>query len=377
MTIHKRPSSEILCSGSDTDVYSDFALLLSSSSNVESADVPQAMQKLATQIVQDIGHEKFQPMSVEEAEEWLTTTTSPSGNKFKQFLERHGYRCIQESDVRSVTWYMNLKPLIKILQNLAGVNKGTEKKEESIDELFSKLHVNLSSISKLQLRFILPKCRRGVRGRETAKSITMKCFDHWRRCCRRLGKQMVSEGRLSDEDLIFFLTLDEIQDLLNTRSPNIISRAIHRRKVFPTLLKFEFPEITKGLPKPINYEDESADSYQDVADLVMKGTPVSQGVAKGYARVAVKIEDAIHLKPGEILITHSTDIGWSPYFPVVAGVVTEIGGLISHGAVVSREYGLPCVVGLQEATRKFRTGDYVLLDGKKGILQRLPQPVEQ
>ncbi|GIX90990.1 putative phosphoenolpyruvate synthase [Caerostris extrusa] len=66
------------------------------------------------------------------------------------------------------------------------------------------------------------------------------------------------------------------------------------------------------------------------------------------------------LQPGEILITLSTDIGWSPYFPIVSGVVTEIGGLLSHG--------------LQGATKKFRTGDYILLDGKKEILQRLPQP---
>ncbi|GFS42055.1 putative phosphoenolpyruvate synthase [Nephila pilipes] len=83
---------------------------------------------------------------------------------------------------------------------------------------------------------------------------------------------------------------------------------------------------------------------------------------------------AISTNPGEILITYCTDIGWSPYFPIISGVVTELGGLISHGAVVSREYGLPCVVGLQGATKKFQTGDYVLLDGKKGILQRLPQP---
>ncbi|GFT05851.1 putative phosphoenolpyruvate synthase, partial [Nephila pilipes] len=83
--------------------------------------------------------------------------------------------------------------------------------------------------------------------------------------------------------------------------------------------------------------------------------PVSQGVTKGYARVAMTLEEAAHLKRGEILITYSTDIGWSPYFPIISGVVTELGGLISHGAVVSREYGLPCVVGLQGATKRFHT----------------------
>ncbi|GFS75529.1 putative phosphoenolpyruvate synthase [Nephila pilipes] len=359
----------------DTDVYSDFASLLATSSDVESANVPQAMQEVAAQVVKDIGHQKFCSMSVEQAEHWLQTSTSPSGNKFRQFLKRHGHRCLKEFDVRSITWEMDPKLLVKLLQNLAAANKEDVKKEEdSIDKIFSQLHVPLDFMSKCLLRFVLPNCRRAIRAREAGKSLTIKSFHHWRKGYRYLGKLMVSEGRLPDEELIFFLTLDEINDLLITRSPSIISRATSRRKMYPTLEKYKFPEIMKGIPKPVNDEDESAETYEFVADLTMKGIPVSQGVTKGYARVAMSLEEASHLKPGEILITYSTDIGWSPYFPIISGVVTELGGLISHGAVVSREYGLPCVVGLQGATKRFKTGDYVLLDGKKGILQRLPQP---
>ncbi|GIY06302.1 putative phosphoenolpyruvate synthase [Caerostris darwini] len=264
---------------------------------------------------------------------------------------------------------------VMIMKNLAGTSKESrKKKEESIENVLSQLNVPLSFISKWYLRFTLPNCRRGVRAREYTKSITTKAFDYWRRGYRRLGKLMVSEGRLPDEGLVFFLTLDEIYNLLTTRSPGIISRANCRRKIFPTVDKYKFSEIMKGLPKPINDDDESAETYEFVADLTMTGIPVSQGVVKGYARVAVSLEEAANLKPGEILITYYTDIGWSPYFPILSGVVTELGGLISHGAVVSREYGLPCVVGLQGATKRFHTGDYVLLDGKRGILQRLPQP---
>ncbi|GIX72592.1 putative phosphoenolpyruvate synthase [Caerostris extrusa] len=243
-------------------------------------------------------------------------------------------------------------------------------------------YISLSAYNLSKLRF---------------QSIIIKVFDHWRQGYRRLGKLMVSEGRLPDEELVFFLTLEEIRDLLDTRSPSIISRASYRKKIFPILDNYKFPELMKGIPKPINEEEESADTYEFVADLTMTGIPVSQGVTRGFARVATSLEEAAELKaeihpvltntsflyskiitmfskPGEILITHSTDIGWSPYFPIVSGVVTELGGLISHGAVVSREYGLPCIVGVPGATKRFSTGDYVLLDGKKGILQRLPQP---
>ncbi|CAL1271866.1 unnamed protein product [Larinioides sclopetarius] len=368
----------ILCQAKgsfDIDVYSDFARLLATSSDVESANVPQAMQEVAIQIVKDIGKEKFKSMSTEEATQWLQTTSSSSGYKYRQFIKRHGHRCLKEFDVRSITWEMDPKLLVNLLQNMAGATKDeSTKKDDNISNIFSELNVPLSFISKCWLRFVLPNCRRGVRAREATKSLCIKSFDHWRKGVRRLGKQMASEGRLPDEELIFFLTLDEISDLLNTRSPTIISRASHRRKIFPTLENYKFPEIMKGIPKPINDEEESADKYEFVADLTMKGTPVSVGVTKGYARVAISLEEASHLQSGEILITYSTDIGWSPYFPIVSGVVTELGGLISHGAVVSREYGLPCVVGLQGATKKFYTGDYVLLDGKKGILQRLPKP---
>lgn len=359
----------------DTDVYGDFSNLLASSSDVESASIPQAMQEVANQIVTDIGSEKFSSMSTEEAEEWLKSSTSQAGQKFRQFLQRHGHRCIKETDVRSITWGMNPKQLVKLLQNLAAATKGDiTKKDDGDDNIFSRLRVPLNFMSKCLLRFlVVPQCRRGIRRREAGKSLCMKSFDSWRKGYLRLGKQMVSEGRLPDADLVFFLRLDEIKDLLNTRSPNLISRASHRRKLFPILDKYKFPEIMKGFPKPIN-DEESTDLGEFIPDLTMKGTPVSQGVTKGFARVAISLEEATHLKPGEILITYSTDIAWSPYFPIISGVVTEIGGLISHGAVVSREYGLPCVVGLHGATKKFYTGDYVLLDGKKGILQRLPPP---
>ncbi|GFU80654.1 phosphoenolpyruvate synthase [Trichonephila clavipes] len=290
----------------DTDVYSDFARLLATSSNVESANVPQAMQEVANQIVKDTGSEKFSSLTVEEAEEWLQTSTSLAGYKFRQFLKRHGHRCLKEFDLRSMTWGMNPKLLVKLLQNLASATKEEIKKgDDSIDRIFSQLRVPLNFMSKCLLKFVAPQCRRAVRGREAGKSLSIKSFDHWRKGFRLLAKQMVSEGRLPDPDLIFFLTLDEIKDLLETRSPSIISRANYRKKLYPVLDKFKFPEIMKGFPKPINDEEESADKYEFIADLTMKGIPVSQGVTKGYARVAMTLEEAADLKFG--LAIHQND----------------------------------------------------------------------
>ena len=91
-------------------------------------------------------------------------------------------------------------------------------------------------------------------------------------------------------------------------------------------------------------------------DTKVIGTAVYNGVASGRVCVALNIQEAANIQAGDILVTTATDIAWSPYFPLLSGVVTELGGLISHGAVVAREYGLPCIVGAVNATRIFKTG---------------------
>lgn len=98
----------------------------------------------------------------------------------------------------------------------------------------------------------------------------------------------------------------------------------------------------------------------------ISGTPVCSGKVKARVCVAMTLEEAEQLRPGDILITYSTDIGWSPYFPMLAGLATEIGGLISHGAVIAREYGLPCLIDVEGAGKLFKTGDTVLLDTELG-----------
>ena len=96
-------------------------------------------------------------------------------------------------------------------------------------------------------------------------------------------------------------------------------------------------------------------NHQSVAKIT--GSSVCNGTIYARACVITNLSQAGEIQSGDILITRATDIGWSPYFPLLSGVVTELGGLISHGAVVAREYGLPCIVGAEGATRVFKTGN--------------------
>lgn len=92
----------------------------------------------------------------------------------------------------------------------------------------------------------------------------------------------------------------------------------------------------------------------------IQGMPVCGGSVLNRACVITDVSEAHMIQQGDILVTHATDIAWSPYFPLLSGIVTELGGLISHGAVVAREYGLPCIVGAKKATQIFQTGNILL-----------------
>ena len=120
-----------------------------------------------------------------------------------------------------------------------------------------------------------------------------------------------------------------------------------------------FPEMVFGYPSAQQMEE----NLHKLSGHEVKGTPACPGRVIGTARVVLHVSEASSIQAGDILITHSTDIGWSPYFPILAGVVTKLGGLISDGALVAREYGLPCLVGAMGTTQVFLSGESGHLQG--------------
>ena len=104
---------------------------------------------------------------------------------------------------------------------------------------------------------------------------------------------------------------------------------------------------------------------------MLVGKPVSRGRVEGRVRVVERLEDAEALEPGEILVAPITDVGWTPYYAIIGGLVTDVGSAVSHGAVVAREYGLPAVLNTGTGTRSLRTGEWVRLDGDRGTVERM------
>jgi pyruvate,water dikinase len=178
--------------------------------------------------------------------------------------------------------------------------------------------------------------------------------------------RLVRAGVLHEADDVFFLTLPELQDVARTHE--VDGELIRERKeAFAS-----YHTLTP--PRVLTSEGEAiAGSYrrQDVPAGALVGLPVSAGTIEGRARVIVDIEQA-DLKKGDILVTTFTDPSWSPLFVTIDGLVTEVGGLMTHGAVIAREYGLPAVVGVEHATRLITDGQMIRVHGTEGYVELLP-----
>ncbi|XP_077993168.1 rifampicin phosphotransferase-like [Glandiceps talaboti] len=350
----------------NTAHFSDMAVLLSDCKDVASAEVPLAMEAV-TMAISKSGHtEAFLAMDAGSAAKWLMEDedSADAGQQFQLFLRKHGHRCIRESEFREPSWGLDPSKVIPIIQTMLKHPYGSDKKTVTVEDAINQLKSPVTVIGKKILKWVVPRARGAVGNRELGKSLAIEVANHFKCAYWKLSEMMVKEGYLPDKDLLFFLTHKEIGKVL-TGSPTLVAKAVRRRRAFPNLMDMNFPEISVGLPQTLEDDDEISPT-----SVQMTGMPVCHGVAKGVARVITNLDDAKNIQSGDILIVCYTDVGWTPYFPLIAGLVTELGGLLSHGAVVAREYGLPCIVNVRRATSVFKSGDYVVLNGVKGTIEK-------
>ncbi|XP_013383891.1 uncharacterized protein LOC106154166 [Lingula anatina] len=350
--------------------YSDLAFLLAHCEKVYSADVPTALQHLAAVLSKSSQSKEIADMTTEDAVKWLQNDKGEPGKKFAEFMARHGHRCVREAEMLERSWRQQPEKVVSVIQSMmkAGIPEVTKRSIMSVSDSLAGIKSPTTWFGRLILKWALPRARAAVGDREWGKSLSVQMTDVFKEAYWALAELMVKEGRLPEPDLLFFLTHQEIGTLLKTRSGRLVAKANRRKRVLPKQMATEFPEFSIGHPEPI---EEVTENDSVVTSVALKGLPVSQGVVRGTARVVTSLQEASQIQPGDILIVPYTDVGWSPYFPLISGLVTELGGLLSHGAVVAREYGLPCVVNIPKATHLFATGDQVVLNGTKGTLEKM------
>ncbi|TFG32479.1 hypothetical protein EU527_10005 [Candidatus Thorarchaeota archaeon] len=179
-----------------------------------------------------------------------------------------------------------------------------------------------------------------------------------------IGNRLVNEGYLNEPIHIFFLYRNEVKQIL--RNPLTVDKEEIKMRVqdrFEEFLKYENTTPPKFLQGEREFDDPLPKSAEG-----FKGIPASQGLLTGYVRVLNSVENVPQVKAGEILVVPRTDPGWTPVFSKIGGLITETGGILSHGAVVSREFGIPAVTNIRNACQIFKTGQKVTIDGNEGVV---------
>ncbi|KAG5679828.1 hypothetical protein PVAND_009366 [Polypedilum vanderplanki] len=347
----------------------DITYILSSIGDIESANIPQLLSEIANSIKASGKEKRFLEIDNKKAIEWLESNVTEAYQLFNKFIERHGHRALNEFDLIAKTWEMCPEEVINMIKTTLNFpSQSIDKKKIEIDDIMSQIKTPLTRMRYKILKKMISRCHKGVRLREEAKSKLIDAVNEIRRAVIYLSQKMVNEGLLPDKELIFHLQFKEIKSLIQNRDSLLINKAERRRKLNPKVKELRFDEICFGIPRPHSEQQDNQNFEVNEGDIIVKGMPVCSGIVTGRACVIKTFSQIDKLQKGDILITYCTDIAWSPYFNLLSGLATEIGGLISHGAVVARECNLPCIVGCTRATDKIKTGDKITLNADEGVI---------
>ena len=292
------------------------------------------------------------------------------------FLDRYGMRCVGEIDITRPRWSERPSTLLPLI--LGNVERfapgdGARRFEQGRREALAKERDLLERLRALpegerkagETQRMIDRVRTFIGYREYPKYfIVSRSFVH-KRALLEEAERLVRAGVLRAAEDSFHLTFQELHEVARTH--RVDDGLISRRKAALRSYAVLTP------PRVITSEGEIvAGAYRrdDVPDGALVGLAVSAGTIEGRARVVHDLAEA-ELEAGDILVTAFTDPSWSPVFVAIAGLVTEVGGLMTHGAVVAREYGLPAVVGVERATRLIRDGQRIRVHGSDGYVELL------
>lgn len=292
------------------------------------------------------------------------------------FLDRYGMRCVGEIDITRPRWRERPSTLVPVILGdvrhfEAGEAKrrfeqgrgAAQQKEQDVLERLRALPDGIRVAE--ETKRMIDRVRTFSGYREHPKYVMISRYFVYKQALLAEADRLVAAGVLRERDDLFHLTFQELQDVLRTR--RVDDRLIAERKEAFRLHRALTP------PRVLTSDGELLDgAYRrdDIPTGSLAGLAVSAGIVEGRARVVVDLADA-DLDPGDILVTAHTDPSWSPLFVSIAGLVTEVGGLMTHGAVIAREYGLPAVVGVQHATRLIRDGQRIRLHATAGYVELL------
>lgn len=292
------------------------------------------------------------------------------------FLDTYGMRCAGEIDITRPRWREQPATLIpSILNNIhnAAPGAGARRFEHGRRDALEYAQSLLKRLQQLpdghdraeQTRRRIDRIRNFSGYREYPKYAMVRRYFVYRQALLQEAARLVHARVIRDAGDIDYLTFDELHAVV--RTGHLEDPLVRQRRAEHALNQTLTP------PRVLTSDGECLNGAYDRTDLpagALVGLAVSSGVVEGRARVLHDMADAT-LEPGDILVTPFTDPGWTPLFVAIKGLVTEVGGLMTHGAVIAREYGLPAVVGVEHATRRIRDGQRIRVHGTDGYVELL------
>jgi pyruvate,water dikinase len=278
--------------------------------------------------------------------------------RMRSFLAEYGHRGISEGELAARPWADDPAPVLASLASLArthGIARAAAAERRRADE--SALLSAAGLLGRPLLRRVIAEAQDGVRRRERTKSLAVRFIARARRLARRSGEALAASGRLARADDVFFLTLPELRAGEPAHAPEIARRRRRHERAGAS-----------PVPREVDLDAPPAAAGREGGALT--GIAVSAGIGVGPARV-LRAGEPPAIAPGEVLVASVLDAAYGPLLASAAGAVAEIGGLLSHGAVVARELGVPCVVDVHGATRRIRPGQIVRVDGGTGLVEVL------
>jgi pyruvate,water dikinase len=286
------------------------------------------------------------------------------------FVAHYGFHGPEEGEVSSTSWREDPSLVTSIAERYAhhGVeDRATEQADRRERRISAEqsLLANLPGPQQIKARAVLRLAQRYLPLREVGKAAFLMALDVARFAARRHGAELVSRGVLAQPDDVFAFTVPEVLRGLDGTQGDVREVAARRRAKRAEYQGLTFPDRWEGMPEPRTGKANCV--HVRLGDTIT-GVSVTGGVVEGAARVATSLEVAEELEPGEILVCEVTDPSWCTLFPLVAGMVVDIGGPLSHAAIVAREMGIPCVVNTGDAVVRISTGMRIRLDATNGVV---------
>lgn len=316
---------------------------------------------------------------------FLDELAKPAGgtearHAIEAYLDRYGMRCVGEIDITRPRWRERPSTLVPVILDHVRnfepgaaerrFEQGRQKAQRKEQDVLSRLRALPDGDGKAdEAKRMIDRVRAFIGYREYPKYDIISRYFVYKQALLAEAERLVSAGVLPEKEDVFYLTFQELHDVV--RSHQVDGPLIQQRKdAFRSYHALTPPRVLTSDGEAVT----GAYRRDDVPAGALVGVPVSAGTVEGRARVVLDMADA-DLEAGDILVTPFTDPSWSPLFVGIAGLVTEVGGLMTHGAVIAREYGLPAVVGVEQATRLIRDGQRIRVHGTDGYVEILsPSP---